>query len=153
MTATFDIGNFGTDEFYPGWKVFSITGHDVADPVAQAGSNAASKGGGDSESHTTATLGSAVTTGNLLLGLFHAQNDVSAAFTTPSGFTAHDNLTGTFMHNVAFYRDDTTAQSVTCTDLGQTVWFVLATVLEINAAAAGAVYPPYPRRQNSLVRM
>jgi len=152
MTVTMDVSNDAW-QHGDGFVIDAITGHDTADPFVQTPiSNSADKGGGDSESHTTAVLPSAVTSGNALVAFFCANNEVSGTFTVPSGFNAPHNLSGTEAHSAIFERDDTTATSVACTDLGQSIENVAATVFEIRVAAAVAA-PIVRRRQLTTVRM
>ena len=137
MTIDFELSATSGAGQYTGWQVFDITGHDVATPMAQAGvADYVAKSGGDSESHTI-SLGGAPDSGELVLGIFMAQNDGSATFAEPSGFTVLSNLSGTAVHSMVVYRDDTTSTDIACTDLGSEIWWVFSTGLEVAAAAGG----------------
>ncbi len=152
ITIDLDDPDSGSSEWYMGWNVFEITGHDSDTPAQTPLGEAEAKGGGDSESHTH-DLGAAPTSGELVVGIFFAENDTSGTFAVPTGFTANSNLSGVNAHSAVFHRDDTTDDEIICTDLGQGVFWVFSADLVYAAAAAAAVYPPFPSSRNRRVRI
>lgn len=128
-----------------GWFIaiegISITGHDTADPFAQAVvSNAASKATGNAESHSI-SLGSAPTVGNLVVVAFGSFANSGGGLATPTGYTALVNRNTSLWQWGIFYRTVQSGDSATvsCSDLGQAVGGVVAVIAEIAAAAGGNV--------------
>jgi len=78
----------------------------------------------NSSASLTATFGSTPTLGNLLLLLAYAENDGSAAYSTPtpSGFTQVYNDSATNSHTGIWYRSDSTTTTATISDLGQNIF-------------------------------
>ena len=128
-----------------GYALFDITGHDTTTPLPQSAVANTTTSTGNSVS-LTVTLGSAPTSGNLVIGVFTGQNDAAGGFTSISGFTELYNPTTANDHVGVWYRTNTTTAAITCTDLGQSVNWGAAVALEIAAAGGGAAAPP-PRTQ------
>jgi hypothetical protein len=79
-------------------------------------------GGGNSETHTTSSLGSAATSGSTCLVAFGAQHDGVVASATPSGWTAVGTPQSANYATVGVWsKTDFTGTSVICTDLGTLV--------------------------------
>jgi len=135
MTATVTTDITG-ELWLPAFNIFSVTGHDPTNPFKQVDYSGATKSGGDSESHT-ASLTSAPTLGNLVVGLFSAQNDAVAAYTVPSGFSTIVNSSATSVGPLGVYRNDTTSTDIAVTDLGNDIWWVQAAALEIRVPTVG----------------
>jgi hypothetical protein len=137
VTLTPDDGSWNHSA---GFKVYWVTGHNISDPIVQVNNSSAISppSGGDSETHTH-TLATDATTGNRVLAMFHAQNDGSGVFADIANFAEFDNLSGNGIHSVVYHRDDMTDDAIACTDLGQQVWWVFATGMEI-APASGTNY-------------
>jgi hypothetical protein len=121
---------------WTGVEIFDITGHNTTTPLAQAATTNTTTSTGNSVS-LTVTLGSAPTSGNLVLGLFGGQNDAAGAFGTPTGYTQLSAPTGTFSHCGVWYNTSTTTAAITNPDLGQSVNWGAGAALEIAASGAG----------------
>lgn len=136
-----------TGTAYGCFLVFDATGSTAVPSIRSPGAvdqlvaNATSKGGGNTETHTTGTLGSAVTTGNTAIVCFGASIDSNGAAATPSGWTALASpaapQTAQVSTMAVFKKTDFTGTSVTCTDLGQQVGTGTAVLFELEEAAAG----------------
>lgn len=122
-----------------------ITGHDTTTPVVKSATNGASlTPAGDSHSGTV-TFASAAASGNLVLVYFAAGNDVSATYASPTAgagktFTQLFNQAGPACHGGLWYRvyDGTESNTITCSDLGQSVGNYAAIAVEIAAASGGS---------------
>lgn len=136
VSMTVEVDYAGNGSTWPGIQVFDITGHDVDTPIADSSTIFEQFGGGDSQVQTI-TLSGAPTSGELVIGIFMAQNDVSGTFAEPSGFTVLSNLSDTSVHSMVVYRDDTTDDEIACTDLGEDIWWSFGTGLVIAAASGG----------------
>ena len=153
MVITIDIDSAAGVDWFGGWNVFDITGHDVASPVVAGNSSHQRHDGGNSETHTH-NLGQAPVSGNLVVAFFHAQNDSSNTFTTPSGYTDITNLSLSNAHSLSCYHETTIATAIECTDLGQQIYTTMASGVEfLLAGAAATVYPPFPPRPRRRVRL
>ena len=146
---TIDIDSAAGVEYFGGWNVFDITGHDVASPIRQANATSARLSGGNAESHLH-TLTLDPVSGNLVVVTFHSQNDGSGTYTVPTGYTAITNLSAVNAHSLSAYHEATTDDEITSSDLGQQVYLVMASGLEYAPPAADLVIP---RRQLTTVRL
>jgi hypothetical protein len=145
-TLTFDWAVGSAAEFWASWIIIEITpvsgDFDPSDPVQQAiVTQCQTEGGGDSESATVA-LGSALTSGNAVLVVSARSNDVAGGQTSPSGYTQIANGTGIYNHNYAGYDLTPASNSVTITDLGQSVGASGQTIFEIKVASASVTVVP-----------
>lgn len=140
-TVTVDAST--NSEFYA-LIIYAITGHDVASPLAQAAVANAVQAAveGDSALSLTLTLGSAPTSGNMVLAMFGAGADGGGGFAVPTGYTALANQNLNYCPGAVFYHTSTTTAAVTCSDLGQTVGNAGGIILEIAAAAGGTITEP-----------
>lgn len=139
MTIVIDVDSAAGVDWFPGWIVLDVTGHDVTTPIAAANppnSSSERKSGGDAETHTH-TLTNAPESGNLVLVTMACQNDVSSPYTIPTGFTSITNLSGVNAHSFAADHETTTTAAITCDDLGDDVFLVMASGLEFTPASAG----------------
>ncbi len=130
MTITFSPSN-GSWEHGEAFQVFDVTGQAASTPIVQNKSNGATKSGGDSESNTT-TFDSTPTSGHSVILISFSNNDVSGAQSVPTGFTSINNLSGIYCGSLVAYHESTTATAVTVSDLGQTVYGVTATIIEVD---------------------
>ena len=133
MTVTFDPFAGGTQLGYVGFEIFDIVG--PSGPVSLAQSPGTNQAGGYSGSNTgslAVSLPSSPTDGNLVIGLFGAQNDTAGAFAAITGFTELASTTAIVAHCGVWYRDDTTSTTITQSDLGQNVWNAGAIALEFD---------------------
>ena len=140
MTIVIDIDSAAGVDWFPGWIVLDITGHDITTPIAAANppnSSSERKSGDDAETHTH-TLTNAPESGNLVLVTMATQNDVSSPYTIPTGFTSITNLSGVNAHSFVAYHETTTTAAITCDDLGDDVFLVMASGLELTPSSGTA---------------
>lgn len=141
MTVTVDH-TAGTGNAYYAIVVFDVTGYDTGTPFAQArvvnglGSIALS----DSQSGTL-TLGSAPTSGNLVIACFGAGNEVAGACSAPTGYSTLTSQSQAFVHAGIFYHEATTTAAVTSSDLGEDIVAWAGVIFELKAAAGGGASP------------
>jgi hypothetical protein len=134
MTITWNPSSYGA------MQVFDLTGS-VAMPTRKQTSalTLEDDGDGNSETHTTASLGVAATTGNTCIVAFGANADNGAAAATPSGWSTLGTPQSAAVTTVGiFARTDFTGTTETCSDLGQTVLCSGAILLEFEETG-GAV--------------
>jgi hypothetical protein len=101
-------------------------------------------GGGETETHTTASLGAAATIGNLCICVFAANCDNVSTPATPSGWTALTSSDNVLQNIAVFTRTDFTGTSETCTDLGSAVFSsssLLAEYEEVSGAPPALILP------------
>jgi hypothetical protein len=93
---------------------------------------------GSSQSHTTAALASATTSGNLTIAGFGCHTIGATAAAAPSGFSTVATM-ATNYHNVGgvFYRTTHAATTVTCADVGESLYMTGSVLLEIETPSAG----------------
>jgi hypothetical protein len=118
-----------------GMIIFDVT--DDAVEIVQAATDAEQDAGGSTETHTTGTLGSAATTGNLTIFALGAAGDDVGAASTPSGWTALSSQSDSQRHQALFYRTNFTGTSETCTDLGTSVGASVSVLFEITDGSSG----------------
>lgn len=135
-TVTVDAST--NSEFYA-LIIYAITGHNTSSPLAQAAvaNNVQAATEGDSSLSLTLTLGSAPTSGNMVIAMFGAGADSGGGFATPTGYTALTNQNLNYCPGAVFYHTSTTTAAVTCSDLGQVVGNGGGIIIEIAAAAGG----------------
>lgn len=120
MTVTVDPFT-GTETAFISLIGFDVTGYDSGTPFAQASvDDGAQLGGGDSETDSIA-LGSAPTSGNLVVVFAGAGADSGGAISTPTGYTALISQNNSYTQAACFYHTSTTTASVTISDFGQSV--------------------------------
>lgn len=137
MTVTIDANTGSGIFFFYSLIVFECPGTSVAIKSGQSAVNSASKGGGASETHTSASLPGAATTGNRCVVGFGATGDAVGACATPSGWTSLASQSQTWTHVGVFHRSDFTGTNVACTDLGETVGSAGAILFELEDAGGG----------------
>jgi hypothetical protein len=129
-----------TDGAYGCFQVIALTGT-IAIPThkqTMAGPKAEDDGGGNSETHTTSSLGSAATNGNLCIVAFGAQHDGVVASATPAGWTAVGTPQSANYAQIGIWsRTDFTGTSVTNTDLGTLVDSSTSVLMEFEEVGAG----------------
>jgi hypothetical protein len=143
----------GVEDGYYSVIAADITGHGA---LLQSKTGGATEGGGDSES-LAVTFDSVLTNGSLVIACFAAGNDLAGAFTAPTiggqAMIELHNLTGNFCHAGMWYRVLTGAESdqtVTCSDLGQSVGASAAILLEYAAAGGGTSHTQTPTDNEGL---
>ena len=135
MTVTVDPWSTTNEMWWPQLHIFHIEGpHEIVQIVG----NAETEGQTDTETHTTGTLGTAVTSGNLALLLHEAGGDGPVGSTMPSGWT-NVASNSTDRHTAIWKRTDFTGTSETITDLGSGTGQSLSVLLEITDLGGGGV--------------
>lgn len=98
--------------------------------------------GGNSETHTTNSLGSAATTGNLCIVSFGASKDGGVAVATPAGWSPIGTPgSANYAQIGMFSKTDFTGTSVTCTDLGDIVDNSGSVLMEFEEVGGGGPAP------------
>lgn len=134
ITVDASAGN----EFYA-IIAFDVTGYDTGTPFAQNSvDNGAAVSPASSSQSGTLTLGSAPTSGNLVVAMFGAGADGGGGFATPTGYTALTNQNQAYCQAAVFYHVTTTTAAVTSSDLGQTVGNWGGIIFEMTLAGSGA---------------
>jgi hypothetical protein len=145
MTATVDPWTT-TNNGFMSQVAFDIVQSSGAFELAQAVvGNCEQDGGGNSETHTTASLGVAATTGNLCVLCVGASGDAAGAITAPAGWTAPLNQTQTYTHISLYHRTDFTGTSVSISDLGQTVGVSASVLMEFRLTPTSTNNPKFFR--------
>jgi hypothetical protein len=153
QTLTFDAIS-GSYNCYYSWLVFEITDFDsgATFPQSAVTNGAAVDPKADNQSGTL-TLGSAPTSGNYVVGVFGTGNDVAAAASTPSGFSVIGTAqTQTYTKVNGFYRADTTATTITSSDLGEDVGNWAGIAFEVKVSGAAQSQAPRSMHINRMMR-
>ena len=123
-----------------------VTGHNVASPIVQSAKNSSANTSPADSVSLAVTLGTALTTGNLVVVSFGASTNSGGGFAAPTigtkSMTQVYNRNGAYCQNGLWYRviDGTETNAVTtCTDLGQSVGNGTAFAIEVAAAAATSI--------------
>jgi hypothetical protein len=137
QTVTIDIYP-GTQTAHAAYAVYDVT--NAALKQAPAFNITNFNGASGTLPLTTGTLAAAATNGNPVLAGFGKHTTSTSGFATPTGFTVLVAQTRTYAANCAYHRTDFAATSVTCSDLGESVYPAAGYVLELESPAAGDVF-------------
>ena len=126
MTVTIDP--FPTaDNAYQSMLVYAVTeGEILQGPVGRISEN------DNATTHTTAALDDPTTSGNLVLAGFSTHTTGSTVPTAPAGFTLLASTENNYQMNTVFYSTSHVGTTVTCTDLGESLYVTASWIVEIE---------------------